>query len=308
MFSVIMPLYNKKDTVLDSVFSVLNQTFSSFELIVVDDGSTDGSAEIVKKLQDERIYLYQKENEGVSSARNVGIEKATEEYICFLDADDLWEENHLQALQELIEAVPSCGVYATCYRQEGRDGSYYCPNWGEQRYVVLDDIFQIELRQKPLIHTDSVCIRKRIIQEAGGFVLGERIGEDTSLWYRIAAFYSIAIINQVTTVYRMEYSDAISKYGCVNRNWSFLHFYDNVIQPSQLIPPKKKNSIREFVNRYRHSIVRHELLEGKRREAIYDMRKVNLSLANLKEYAITLACFFIPRNFLSEIYNRRGTI
>ena len=306
MFSVIMPLYNKRDTILESVASVLNQTFQEFELIIVDDGSTDGSADLVKDVQDKRIHLYRKANGGVSAARNDGIERATREYICFLDADDIWETNHLQTLKELIDSVPDCGIYSTCFRQENNDGSSYSPNLGLEHILVVDDIFEIELQHKTVLHTNSICIKKNIIRDAGGFIIGERIGEDTSLWYRIAAFHAVAIINRVTTIYRMKYSSAINMHGFINRNWSFLRYYEERIKESDVIPGRKKKNIALFINSYRHSIVRHELLGGKRKEAFVDMRKVSLTLSECTEYAITLACFLIPRKQLLRIYTRRG--
>ena len=93
MFSVIIPLYNKEKSVSSTLQSVLNQTFKKFEVIVVDDGSTDGSYDVVKQFKDERIRLIQKENGGVSSARNRGIQETKYDHVAFLDADDVWEPN-----------------------------------------------------------------------------------------------------------------------------------------------------------------------------------------------------------------------
>jgi len=95
-FSVVIPLYNKEKDVLKTIQSVLKQSHSKFEIIIVDDGSTDSSIEIIKNIKDERIRLFSKKNEGVSIARNYGVEKATTEFIAFLDADDYWHPNHLE--------------------------------------------------------------------------------------------------------------------------------------------------------------------------------------------------------------------
>src|SRR5690606_8126065 len=99
-FSVIIPLYNKENFVAATIDSVLAQSFSDFELIVVDDGSSDNSGQIVQSYTDKRITYIRTENRGVSSARNLGIEKASADYITFLDADDLWKPDFLQRSEE----------------------------------------------------------------------------------------------------------------------------------------------------------------------------------------------------------------
>lgn len=305
MFSVIMPLYNKQHTVVDSIRSVLSQSMCDFELIVIDDGSTDKSVERAQGISDSRISVLRKKNGGVSSARNYGIERAKGEYICFLDADDLWYPNHLAALQELISAIPDAGLYATSFRREDTDGSIYIPDIGPERIIEFEDVFKAELEHQSVLNTNSICLPKDQVMKAGGFVEGERIGEDTSLWYRIAAFNKIAMINEVTTVYRLEYSGVISANGALNRSWSFLCFYEEVIQTATEIEQDKKNSIARFVNRYYHSLVRHDLLRGKRNEARDDMKKINESLSSMKENLITRACFFVPRGVLAKLYEKR---
>ena len=112
-FSVIIPLYNKEDYIKNTLKSVFNQSFQDFEVIIVDDGSTDKSLQIVKQFIDDRLKVYIQKNQGVSVARNFGIEKAKSEYIALLDADDLWYENHLFELKKLIEIFPDAGLFCT---------------------------------------------------------------------------------------------------------------------------------------------------------------------------------------------------
>ena len=102
-FSVIIPIYNKEKDVETTIKSVLNQTYIDYEIILVDDGSTDNSLNIVNAIEDDRIQIFTKQNEGVSKTRNYGITKAKAEYIAFLDADDYWYPNHLEILHNLIK-------------------------------------------------------------------------------------------------------------------------------------------------------------------------------------------------------------
>ncbi len=112
-FSIVIPLYNKEKNIGSTIDSVLNQTFSDFELIVVDDGSTDRSAEIVASYDDPRIRLIKKENGGVSSARNRGVKSSVGHYLYFLDADDIMVAECLEKFDELVEMFPSYNVYAS---------------------------------------------------------------------------------------------------------------------------------------------------------------------------------------------------
>lgn len=111
-FSVIIPLYNKETTILKTLDSVLAQTYPHFEVVVVDDGSTDRSAELVTSLADTRIRCFKKENGGPSSARNLGVEKAEKEWLLFLDADDLLLGNALETFEKVIARTEGVGIFA----------------------------------------------------------------------------------------------------------------------------------------------------------------------------------------------------
>src|SRR5690625_5076160 len=115
MFSVVIPLYNKELSIRNTLQSVLDQTFTDFEIVIVNDGSTDSSAAIVEEFTDPRIRLIHQENQGVSAARNKGIEEAKYDWIVFLDGDDLWENNHLEEFVKMIKLFPEDRVFCTSH-------------------------------------------------------------------------------------------------------------------------------------------------------------------------------------------------
>lgn len=111
MFSIIIPLYNKQNCIAETINSVLSQAFFSVEIIVVDDGSIDGSKSVVESIKDNRVHLYTKPNGGPSSARNYGVAKAQGEWILFLDADDILEPNALSVISNTIKSHPGCAFF-----------------------------------------------------------------------------------------------------------------------------------------------------------------------------------------------------
>jgi glycosyltransferase involved in cell wall biosynthesis len=114
-YTIIIPLYNKEAHIKATLDSVLAQTFENFEVIIVNDGSTDRSMDIISTFKDKRIQIINKKNEGVSTARNLGIKNAKGDFIAFLDADDIWYPTHLEDLKNLIAHFPNCGLYCTAY-------------------------------------------------------------------------------------------------------------------------------------------------------------------------------------------------
>ena len=115
MISVLIPLYNKSKSIVATISSVLSQTYKDFEILVVDDGSTDGSGEIIQSIKDDRIRYFRKKNGGVSSARNYGIEKAQYDWIALLDGDDLWKPIFLEEMVEMIQRYPKAALYGSGY-------------------------------------------------------------------------------------------------------------------------------------------------------------------------------------------------
>ena len=106
MFSIVIPLYNKELSISNTIQSVLDQTFQNFEIVIVNDGSTDNSVKEVEEFDDKRIRLIHQKNQGVSAARNRGIEEAKYEWVAFLDADDLWMKEHLEEYAKVVIENP----------------------------------------------------------------------------------------------------------------------------------------------------------------------------------------------------------
>lgn len=194
--SVIIPLYNKGPYISRALTSVLNQTARGFEVVVVDDGSTDDGAEIVRQMNDPRIRLVRQQNQGVSAARNRGVDEAAAGFVAFLDADDEWLPSHLETLLRLRAKYPEAGMYATGYRICMEDGTW---RWPVLKGIpvspwegLLPDYFRISALGENPVTSSSVGIPKRIFLEAGRFSTGYWYGEDDDLWGRIALKYPVA--------------------------------------------------------------------------------------------------------------------
>ncbi|MEC8247954.1 MAG: glycosyltransferase family A protein [Bacteroidota bacterium] len=198
-FSIIIPLYNKEKFIENTIQSVLGQSFEDFELIVVNDGSTDKSLELVNKLKDKRIKTYSISNAGVSKARNFGIQKATSKLIVFLDADDLWKNNHLQELYKLRKAHPNCGLYAMGYTKKFDNAdpihAYY---FGLEKHSGVVDDFFLSSIVDCIAWTSALMVPKIVFQKLGGFNDGLKTSEDTEMWIRIALNYPVAFCWKMT--------------------------------------------------------------------------------------------------------------
>ena len=196
MISVVIPLYNKEKQIAHTLQSVFNQTFQDFEVVIVDDGSIDGSVAEVEKFSDLRIRLIHQKNAGVSVARNRGIEEAKSDLIAFLDADDEWKPEYLATQYYLSQKYPDCNVYACNYEFRDTEGKVTptiirkLPFIGEDG--ILSNYFEVASCSHPPICSISIMVRKSAIQAIGGFPVGIRSGEDLLTWARLAVNGKIA--------------------------------------------------------------------------------------------------------------------
>ena len=189
MISIIIPLYNKATTIARALDCVLAQTYQDFEVVVVDDGSSDEGATIVERYTDSRIRLIRQENAGVSAARNRGIAEARGEYVAFLDADDEWMPEFLEEIVALQKEFPACRAQATNYifNSYGVKSATILrkiPFKGE--HGVLVNYFVVASCSHPPVWTSAVCIERKLLQEIGGFPVGVKSGEDLLVWANVA--------------------------------------------------------------------------------------------------------------------------
>lgn len=205
MISVVIPLYNKEKQIACTLQSVFEQTFQNFEIVIVDDGSTDNSVEEVEKFDDSRIRLIHQTNAGVSAARNRGIEEASGELIAFLDADDVWMPEYLATQYGLYQKYPECSVYACNYEFRDSEGKVTptiirkLPFEGEDG--ILSNYFEVASCSHPPICSISIMVKKMAIQAIGGFPLGIKSGEDLLTWARLAVSGAIVYSRKSLAVF-----------------------------------------------------------------------------------------------------------
>lgn len=185
-YSVVIPLYNKEHYIEKTLKSVLNQTLQDFEIIVVDDGSSDKSIDVAKSVVSDKIRIISQDNQGVSVARNTGIENAKGEYIAFLDADDEWKENYLETIDYLTNSYSQSDIFVTAYLVDMGNGKINVSTQLEPETGCLDSYWLTLAKGYDFVWTSATVIRRSTLLAAGCFKPGEKIGQDLDMWARVA--------------------------------------------------------------------------------------------------------------------------
>lgn len=231
-FSVIIPLYNKEKFIKKTIQSVLNQSYKEFELIIVNDGSTDNSLAEAQSIKDSRIRIIDKQNGGVSSARNRGMEESANDWITFLDADDIMYPDALSTYKDLHENYPEINVLIAA--TDSSKKKYLSTG---KTYVVSNyykaNIYS-ELRTSSyLLCSDCICINKECYKTIGGYTLKYKHGEDLEYWYRLSKKYQFAKMEKAISYYDMDAENrSILTNKDDNNSWSFFtHIFNKPIRP-----------------------------------------------------------------------------
>ena len=245
-FSIVIPVYNKEKFVAKTIESVLSQTFTDYEIIIVNDGSTDQSEAKISVFKDNRIKYYSKKNEGVALARNFGIEKATADNICFLDADDYWYPTFLETMHRYSSELPEQIVFAAAIEIETKNKTipahYSIPSTSDFEIVNFFDASQKECA----LWTSSVCIHKSVFDKVGNFDIKIKHGEDTELWIRIGLQFPIVFIRKILA--RYVYDDK-----SISRNSNY--YFEQYTFDKYAVEEKKNPALKKYMDLNRFSAV-----------------------------------------------------
>ena len=273
-FSIIIPLFNKENFIENTLKSVLNQSFIDFELLIVNDGSTDHSEKKVLELQDPRIHYFYQENGGVSAARNFGIAKAQSNYITFIDADDYWYPNFLQEMFENIRRFPELKVFSAAIEVETSKkvipSSYSIVKKADCEIV---NYFDASLKET-VICTSCAIFHKTVFEKTGLFDIQLKSGEDTDLWIRIGLNYPILFSWKILARYVYDATSLTKNHKTTTKTLNF----------SKYTSLEKTNpSLKKFLDLNRFSLAIKSKIIGDKKGFLVFYKEIDLKNVSLKK-------------------------
>jgi glycosyltransferase involved in cell wall biosynthesis len=208
LISVIIPAYNTGATILETIGSVQQQTFDDFELIVIDDGSTDNTLAQLGKVRDNRLKVFTYPNQGLGASRNRGIEHARGEFISFIDADDLWTGDKLELQLEELTRHPEAGIAYSWTAFIDKEGRFL---FAKEPLYFKGNVYRELLISCFIASGSNVLVRKRCIDSVGLFDETLRSGEDWEYWLRVAKRWSFVVVPKYQILYRISPSSLSSQ-------------------------------------------------------------------------------------------------
>ena len=291
-FSVVIPLYNKENYIKETIESVINQTFKDFEIIVVNDGSTDKSYDIVNSIKATNIRLFSNNNKGLSFSRNFGIKQASANYIAFLDADDLWMEDYLKTIHELIIRNKGQKIFATNVKvlKPKQLFSLSAKPFKKNNVKIIKSYFNLN---KNIITPSSLVINKSIFNVTGYFDETINYGEEYDFYIRCFSIYKLVYYNESKTYYRIGVPNQLTT---PNKNF-------NRIIPDYEKYKKQFNSpfLKKFLDFIHYELMILYKMEKNKNQVNFYKKKIeplNLSFIQKIKYYLPIELFY----FLKKIY------
>ncbi|MEO8013498.1 MAG: glycosyltransferase [Polaromonas sp.] len=312
-FSVIIPLYNKAPYITATVESVLAQSFMDFEVIVVDDGSSDGGAELVEAITDPRVRLVRQANAGVSAARNHAISLARGEWVAFLDADDWHHPRYLDTLANVQNAYPQVDTVAAGFMRLPHAEGIWPPCW-----PVIKNCPNVELitdlprrwMAGPCFFTSAVTVRTAQLQKMQPcFPLGESCGEDLDLWFRLAEHSPVALARTPLAAYRLETEGCLTSTHKTTIMRPFLQRMQ-VRALSGDLSARQSRSLLQLVAQFKVSFARQAIVSGNRIEGLRWLLKGHDAVQSKRWWLTAVMALFFPGHFLKEwqLWRMRRTL
>jgi len=273
-FSVIIPLYNKENFIENTIQSVLSQTFADFEVLVINDGSTDKSEEKVLQFKNSRIQYYSKENEGVSIARNFGIEKAQSDYITFLDADDYWYPDFLKVMHEYCTQFIKQKVFAAAIEIE-TSKKIFPAQYSIEKTADFEFVNYFKASKKEtVICTSCAVFNKKVFEKVGVFDPKIKSGQDTDLWIRIGLVYPVLFSWKILARY-------VYDENSLSKNNTFLNAKMNFSKFAEL--EKTNPDLKYFLDLNRFSLAIKSKLASNKTLFDYYFNGIDLKIIGFKK-------------------------
>jgi hypothetical protein len=302
-FSIVIPLYNKAPYISGTISSVLAQTWTDFEVIVVDDGSTDGGAELVGFMTDPRVRLVRQANAGVSAARNHGISLARGEWVAFLDADDWHHPNYLATLAWAQIRYPEADTVATDYLPVPDTLAMWPPRWPEMPATLdIEPITDLAQRwmASPTLCTSAVSVRRtRLGDMQPCFPPGESHGEDLDLWFRLAEQAPVALVHAPLMAYRIAVEGSLTSGHAVRAMPPFLERMEQRALSGSM-PASRRSSALWLVAQYQITLARQALAAGHRREGWAWLMKARRAAGGKRWWLTTAMALFMPGQLVNN--------
>lgn len=303
-FTVVIPLFNKANFIERCLTSLNKQTFKNFEIVIVDDGSTDDSVRIAEIFIDENTTLIRQKNSGVSIARNNGVKKASYEYVVFLDADDTWESDFLNELDQLIEQYPNAGIYGLNNIFKTKDGNSIIIDFkkilnNENRGFIKDYFDSFSKYGKSPFSNSSCCIPKDVFVKIGGYEPGVRLTEDSDLWCRIALQYKVAFSNRPLATYFLEVPNntrSIFQNEDYQVSITLQKMVDNKSVPDCFI-----KSVNKLISFQQLSLIKRAILTGNKRFALKKLLDKRVIIRYPIQFLLHFTYAIIPLNILQKL-------
>lgn len=258
LFSVVIPLYNKQDFIATCIQSVLNQSFRDFEIIIVNDCSTDNSLGIVEKFNHPEIKIVNHDfNQGLSASRNTGIKNSSSEYVAFLDADDCWTPVFLETILNLINNFPQASLFGTNYIEIYPNGKRLEVKKGLEKNtlnsgMILD--FFITGLQQPIYCPSSFCVKRIVFEKIGFYNESISFGEDIDFNIRANLIFKLAYSKTIGCEYTMYSQNQITQSSLKGKKITDFDFYEKQY-------PNHK-SLKMYLDFQRYVMAKHYKLEG----------------------------------------------
>ncbi|WP_394754507.1 glycosyltransferase family 2 protein [Crenothrix sp.] len=292
--SIIIPLYNKASFIEEALQSIFNQTYQNFEVIIIDDGSTDDGVVRVRAIKDSRVALVQQSNAGVSCARNKGIELAQGDLVCFLDADDWYQPQYLDTIIKMAKCYPELLFFATSYKRvKVTEGTEKYWEVADQCDIeIINDLFHQCRLGSTLFIIDSFAVRRSsLLHFQPYFPPGEQMAEDQDLYFRLCEKSAFAYCSLPLAGYRIGINDSL----CATYEGSCLFpAYLRVEQRAlnREMPDRLRSSALRMVAEARISLARNSLMTGQRYQGVKELLGVWRGMVSRRWWVTLAMCVF----------------